>query len=436
MNNVDINELMSQVSAIMENETLVENPFSDAFASAKHNLGRAVTKTKAGLGSKKAKGTDKKDKLAKKMLDGWYHWLGLTEKDGTIDDLKQFLMAKVGFSQSEADELMNSVGDNILGNGRQTSTPNNNNQQDNSDEDNNNDDDDEEEQQPQNQETNTDTTEAEPVEPETPRTPPRNENTELKKYTEDLSKLMNLRSHGGSNRMMNFREMANNVKKIVKTVVDNGDDISLDQRIEAVSMALDGLDFITTNDRNSELDQYTVSSIRVKVKKLLDTLNSQKETQANESINEDIADVDGDDIVDRNSLIKFFGKAAGFAYEHNLVGKTRTKNQYGVPVDVGGGYSNNQSSPQNYSNQNTNTGQPRNRGQGQNYQPYTNQERDDNRFNRRLDNVWDKAETLGFDTGEIQDIKRMASKNKFEDINRDADIRNLAAIGWSFLRTL
>lgn len=477
MNNIeDMKYIINSINSIMENkiEDIDEGLIDDLKASAKHGMKRVATKTKAALGSKKSAGQDKRDSLAKKMLDGWYNWIGLTGKEGTSEDLEKFLYTKVGFSRDEAQQLMAAVGKNILGNDRDPDDQPNNNPDDNDDGDDGNDN----TQPPNNSTDNTENTPSGNTNTNTDAGTNASQsgsikNKDLNKLVTSLETLQNKNYHGGNINLMNFKKMSGDIINILKKLADP--DVSKEDKLIGANSAMSGIDFISSNDRNSVTDSYALSTYRSRLEKFINKLNSNQQSpgntantntantntantntanttsnktenkpknktandnsnvanddtpsprtandnRADESITEDI--IGDGEVIPKADLIKFFTDAAGYAYEHNLVGKQRRKDDYGVPHNVG-----NNMSSQNLS---------RDRGAGQNYRPYTSQEKQEKQNLDQIEKTWRNAEKLGLDTDDIQNIKNAAKKKNFEGLSGDT-IQELAAIGWSFLRTL
>lgn len=479
MSNIDeMKSIINQLSDIFENTDIEINeaPLGDAVASLKNGARKAGTSAKAALGSKKAQGRQKRDQLGKKMLDGWYHWIGLTGKEGNAEDLESFLVSKVGFSRPEADQLMDQVSNNILGNDRDVDTTDSS-RNDRSDSDSEQETtntsqapDNQDSPQPSNpdastsssEETDSNSTETntndnsqststanDNEQNSSSRTANDNvqrtsntandnnssrtanddepndnipEDTNVSKMVNNIEDLMNYNNHRGVKATMNLRDIMKNCTDLLPYIGrQNKNNISPQQRLQTAEAILDGIDFVSSNDRSGVFDPYSIAERRQKLVTLIQELKNQLNS-TNESINEVL---DDGETISRADLIKFFDAAAAYAYEHNLVGKRRKKDGYGVPVDG--------VQPSVQQGQGGTSG---NGVGGRNYVPQSEDEKDEKRFNRRLDNVWDKVETLGLDSEDIQDAKRLANKNKYEDISKPEDKNALSAIGWAFLKSL
>lgn len=454
------------------NKIINENPLSDLGASIGNKISNGVTNVKSALGSRKATGEQTRNNLANTMTDSWYNWLGETNGKGTVDDLREFLMLKVGFNSEEAQQLIsNEFGENgnILNRDNQEEPSTNNNENDNDDVDistpTDNEVDDEE------------TVDTKNSANFTEENPPDNTPEEQKiiASADEITKNISAKARNNDMNTLDIVAVLNACKSTRKLVMKPSDNVSNLTRLYAVNKLLDGYAAVDTfNENNNILTPDQEDSLKAtiaktntfvtKLKKYIDNHedskitnndtvpdqqaaqpspninNNQQKTsvndnhpisndnQKNESINEDEI-LDNDTVIPKKTILKFFKDASAFAYKYNLVGKKRNKTPYGVPTS----YSNN--APQNYSNTDTSSGSNY-RGTGRNYVPQDENEKDEKRFNRRMDKTWDRAETLGLSTDDIQDVKALALDNKFQNINNKDDKDKLAAIGWSFLRSI
>lgn len=429
------------ISVILEeyNKIINENPLSDIGASIGNKISNGITNTKASLGSRKATGEQTRNKLANTMTDSWFNWLGQTNSKGTIDDLREFLMLKVGFNNEEANQLITSEfgeNNNILNRDIENNTQNN---PPSDNENNNNEDSDKEE--IENNDKNND------ISDDSQNTP---EEEKVISAADEITDSISAKARNNDMNTLNIQDVLQKCKNATDLIRKPNENISNETRLYAIDKIIDGYSAIETyNDNNQELTPEQEDNLKTVIAKIktfgnklkahiekqnndASTSNavssqqtSSNDNQKNESINEDEI-LDNDTIVPKKTILKFFKDAAAFAYKYNLVGKKRNKTPYGVPVS----YGNSQSSTtqQNYSNID--------RGSGRNYVPQDENEKDEKRFNRRMDKTWDRAETLGLSSDDIQDTKALALDNKFQNIHNKADIDKLAAIGWSFLRSI
>lgn len=445
----NMKEIRNNISYIMENEQLMENPISDTLSSIKNSVGRGVTNTKAALGSKKSQGEVRRNDLSKKMLDSWYRWLGATSSEGDIDDLYEYLIKRVGFSEQEADELISSsFGDTIINQNRTNNQPqvdqnNTPNDQQPSDTTKSQDD----STQPQNAQTtndsNTDTnnstandndgntrnsgTANDNTKPRyTEENPPDNtpEEKNILKISSTIEKMMNAKATGGDPKKANFSKMlkdSNTLYNQIKSPSGNVNDLT---RLYAAKVIYDVYTSIITHFENKMDNDLYNNIVRASEKTnifihdLRDKIKNNNST--NESINEDL---NIGEKIPRSEIINFFNQAASYAIKNNLVGTKRNRNAYGIATS-------------NYNNSGGGYPSSNNRGNGKNYVPQSEDEKDEKRFTRRLDKTWDRAEAAGMTTNDIQDAKSLALDNKFDKITNKADIEKLAAIGWAFLRSL
>lgn len=425
------------ISIILEEYSKIinENPLSDIGASLGNKISNGITNTKASLGSRKATGEQTRNKLANTMTDSWFNWLGQTNSKGTVDDLREFLMLKVGFNNEEANQLITSEfgeNNNIL------SRDVENNPQNNPPSDNNNEDSDNEE--IKNNDENND------VSDDSQNT---KEEEKVISTADEITDSISAKARNNDMNTLDIQDVLQKCKNATDLIRKPNENISNETRLYAIDKIIDGYSAIETyNDNNQELtpeQEDNLKTVMAKIKTFGNKLKayiekqnnrtstgttspqqtSSNDNQKNESINEDEI-LDNDIIVPKKTILKFFKDAAAFAYKYNLVGKKRNKTPYGVPVS----YGNSQSSTnqQNYNNVD--------RGSGRNYVPQDENEKDEKRFNRRMDKTWDRAETLGLSSDDIQNAKALALDNKFQNIHNKADIDNLAAIGWSFLRSI
>ncbi|AXH72772.1 MAG: hypothetical protein [Caudoviricetes sp.] len=446
---------------ILENfQTVInENPISDLGASIGNKISNGITNTKSAMGSRKATGEATRNKLANTMTDSWYNWLGQTNSVGNIDDLREFLMLKVGFNNEEAQQLIqNEFGENgnILNRDQQ---PEQNNSTETNDTEENNDTSDSNENNNGDNSGNSGEDNNQPTQNFSAENPPDNTQKEKEaiKAADEIVNAISAKARNNDINTLDINDVLDKCKETRKIIGKPDEEISNLTRLYAANKILDGYYAISSyNDANNTLSDTQEDSLKdviartenfvAKLKNFINKSsndsteeNSHNEepvtnqsttandNQRNESINEDEI-LNNDGALPKKTILKFFKDAAAFAYKYNLVGKKRNKTPYGVPVSYG-----NTSQNQNSSNSSANT---QYRGSGQNYVPQDEQEKDEKRFNRRLDKTWDRAETLGISSDEIQNIKALALDNKFQNISNKDDRDALAAIGWSFLRSI